>query len=87
MTNQEFHPNGQLKFTETWAEYDEKTMGRFPDSAVIKHNSDGVERLRVGTNGKYAEDGTIIWEFQYNELGKRISFKKKPEYVLPRIES
>ena len=84
MTNQTFHPNGKLAYTQTWAEYDEKTMGRFPDSSVVKHNSDGVMRIRVGICGKYDVDGSIIWEFEYDNLGKRLSFKKKPEYIIPR---
>lgn len=83
MTNNEYHPNGQLSYTETWKNFDEKLMGMFPDSAVIRHNSDGVDRIRVGVNGQYAADGSIIWEFVYDELGKLISFNRKPDYILP----
>jgi hypothetical protein len=78
MTYTEHHPNGNVSYTETWAEYDEKIMGLRTDSKPVTH-SDGIARIRVGTHGKYDVEGNIVWEFIYDRNGKKISFKKRPE--------
>lgn len=59
-TNNEYHRNGLLSYTETIAELEK---GHSFDNTRIAQN--GTEWMRIGLNAKYREDGTQQWRIDH----------------------
>jgi hypothetical protein len=71
-TVNEYHPNGALAYTTTWAILDNSKGVDYRAKCV--EFSDGTLRIRAGVNGKYRADGSTVWELQYDETGEVIAF-------------
>jgi hypothetical protein len=70
-TNEEFHPNGQLSYTENVATIE-------PTSEHLYQNTrhlNGVVWIRVGYCAKFHDNGLMQWEKTYSENGTIISSK------------
>lgn len=68
-TNQEFHENGQLAYTETIAYLNPEIPHLYYNTLV---DDSGKEWMRVGRQAKYYDNGQLAWELNYDEKGNVI---------------
>lgn len=71
--NEEFHPNGQLAYTENVATLVKGTEDSHPNSRI---GANGVQWIRTGRHAKYFDNGQLAWELFYDDQGNVI--KDKP---------
>jgi hypothetical protein len=69
-TINEYHPNGALAYTTTWAMLDNSKGVDYRTKCI--EFPDGTLRIRTGVNGKYRADGSKVWELHYDETGEVI---------------
>ena len=75
--NEEFHPNGQLAYTENVATLVKGTEGFHPNSRI---REDGVQWIRTGRHAKYFDNGQLAWELNYDENGNQLKDKPFKSY-------
>lgn len=69
-TNNEYHSNGQLAYTETVAVLKPEIKHLYLDASRV--HPEGYSWIRVGLNAKYHDNGLLAWELNYNDAGKLI---------------
>ena len=85
-TNNEYHNNGSLAYTEnivTISESDYNT-GKYPNCRI---SPDGTYWIRTGLNAKYYDNGVMAWGLHYDEFGnvdknKTYPSKRKDETII-----
>lgn len=77
-TNEEFHANGKLAYTETRAYLLPATAHLFDNKNKLV-NDKGEQSVRIGRNAKYYDNGQLAWELNYDNNGNIIK-DNKPSY-------
>lgn len=72
-TNNEYHANGKLAYTENIGILSEASAGLYPN----RRSKDGVAWIRTGLNAKYFDNGQVAWSLHYDNMGNLIKTDDK----------
>lgn len=73
---EEFHPNGQLAYTQTIGILSAETAHLHDNR---RNHPEGYSWVRIGRQAKYFDNGQLAWELNYNERGDILK-RDKPTY-------
>lgn len=73
-TNNEYHANGQLAYTENISILSEASAGSYSNRRI---STDGTQWIRTGVNAKYFDNGQLAWRLQYDNVGDLIQTDDK----------